>query len=61
MGSLYDIDDLVIWENEIYVVKSIHYVDYYVYGLVPQDKLGQIIQIMVKESLLKIYTNKMLT
>lgn len=61
MGSLYDIDDLVIWENEIYVVKSIHYVDYYVYGLVPQNKLGQIIQIMVKESLLEIYTNKILT
>lgn len=58
MGSLYDIDDLVIWENEIYVVRSIHYVDYYVYGLVPQNKLGQIIQIMVKESLLKIYTNE---
>jgi len=61
MGSLYDIDDLVIWENEIYVVRSIHYVDYYVYGLVPQNKLEQIIQIMVKESLLQIYTNKTLT
>lgn len=61
MASMYNIDDLVIWENEIYVVRSIHYVDYYVYGLVPQDKLEQIIQIMVKESLLKDYTNKMLT
>lgn len=57
MDSLYGIDDLVIWENEIYIVKSIHYVDYYVYGLVPQNKSEQIIQIMVKENLLKDYIN----
>ena len=55
MVSMYNIDDLVIWENEIYIVRSIHYVDYYVYGLVPLDKLEQIIQVMVKESLLKDY------
>lgn len=57
MGSLYNIDDLVMWENEIYIVKSIHYIDFYIYGLVPQDKPEQITQIMIKESLLRIHIN----
>ena len=61
MDSLYGIDDLVICENEIYIVKSIHYVDYYVYGLVPLNKPEQIVQIVIKESLLKDYTNSKLT
>ena len=55
MGSLYNIEDLVVLENEIYIVKSIHYVDYYVYGLVPQSKPEQMVQIVIKESLLKDY------
>lgn len=53
MDSFYNLDDLVLWEGHIYVVKSIHYIDSYVYGLVPLAKPEQLKQIMVKESLLK--------
>jgi len=56
MGSKHNIDDIVIWQNDVYIVKSILYLgevtDSFAYGLIPLRQPELLVQVIVKESLL---------
>jgi len=60
MGSRFNVGDVVLYENRLYTVRSIHFLnpqlksDPYVCGLVPLgDKKPSTEQLMVREGLLK--------
>jgi hypothetical protein len=58
MDSEYMLDELVIYKDNVYIVKSIAYMDVlntFIYGLVPMDQPELIEKLIVKESSLQIF------
>lgn len=64
MVSKFAPGDCVIWENDIYVVKTVSFTDSgmlhdpFIYGLVPLNKPNNFKQLLVREGLLNKYVSK---